>query len=101
MSHVRRCIKRHSSLYHLPIRSTAMVSGADPAAVAYSASPSVPAFIAKLWALVEESTTDDVVRWSPTGESFIIYDSSVLSKALLPQYFKHNNYSSFIRQLNM
>lgn len=77
------------------------VSRPDPAAVAYSASPSVPAFIAKLWALVEEEGTNEVVRWSDTGESFFIYDPSILSKGLLPQYFKHNNMSSFIRQLNM
>ena len=76
-------------------------AGADLAAVAYDASPSVPAFIAKLWALVEERSTDPVVKWSASGESFLIYDTSGLSKNLLPQYFKHNNYSSFIRQLNM
>lgn len=79
-----------------------MVSGgSDPAAVAYSASPSVPAFIAKLWALVEAEATNTVVKWSESGNSFFIYDANALSKELLPQYFKHNNYSSFIRQLNM
>ena len=76
-------------------------SSGDSAAVAYNASPSVPAFIAKLWALVEEDETNSVVKWSGNGESFFIYEPSILAKDLLPQYFKHNNLSSFIRQLNM
>ncbi|XP_035210225.1 heat shock factor protein-like isoform X2 [Stegodyphus dumicola] len=33
--------------------------------------------------------------------SFIIRDQARFAKELLPQYFKHNNMASFIRQLNM
>ncbi|GBM78383.1 Heat shock factor protein, partial [Araneus ventricosus] len=35
------------------------------------------------------------------GYSFIIKDQAKFAKELLPQYFKHNNMASFIRQLNM
>ncbi|XP_043830453.1 heat shock factor protein 3-like isoform X1 [Dromiciops gliroides] len=65
------------------------------------ASSAVPGFLAKLWALVDDSTTDDVIGWSRNGQSFSILDEQKFSKELLPKYFKHNNLSSFIRQLNM
>ncbi|XP_057260821.1 heat shock factor protein 3-like [Pezoporus wallicus] len=61
----------------------------------------VPGFLAKLWALVEDPQSDDVIGWSRNGENFCILDEQRFAKELLPKYFKHNNISSFIRQLNM
>ncbi|XP_020822907.1 heat shock factor protein 3-like isoform X1 [Phascolarctos cinereus] len=65
------------------------------------ASTVVPGFLAKLWALVDDSSTDDVIGWSRNGQSFCILDAPKFSKELLPKYFKHNNLSSFVRQLNV
>lgn len=61
----------------------------------------VPAFLIKLWKLVEDEDTNDLIRWSPDGRSFYLYNQTQFSKELLPLYFKHNNMASFIRQLNM
>ncbi|XP_071425470.1 heat shock factor protein 3-like isoform X2 [Pithys albifrons albifrons] len=61
----------------------------------------VPGFLAKLWALLEDPHSDDVICWSRNGENFCILDEQRFAKELLPKYFKHNNISSFIRQLNM
>uniref|UniRef100_A0A8C4JIK9 Heat shock factor protein 3-like n=1 Tax=Dromaius novaehollandiae TaxID=8790 RepID=A0A8C4JIK9_DRONO len=61
----------------------------------------VPGFLAKLWALVEDPQSDAVICWSRNGENFCILDEQRFAKELLPKYFKHNNISSFIRQLNM
>ncbi|XP_069723799.1 heat shock factor protein 3-like isoform X2 [Phaenicophaeus curvirostris] len=63
--------------------------------------PAVPGFLAKLWALVEDPHSDHVICWSANGENFCILDEQKFAKELLPKYFKHNNISSFIRQLNM
>jgi HSF-type DNA-binding len=41
------------------------------------------------------------VKWSDSGDSLIITDINTFSDQILPEYFNHNNYSSFIRQLNM
>ncbi|XP_066437071.1 heat shock factor protein 3-like [Eleutherodactylus coqui] len=71
----------------------------EPSA-AVGASP-VPAFLMKLWAQVEDPSTSDVITWSVNGENFCILDEQRFSKEILPKYFKHNNLSSFIRQLNM
>lgn len=60
----------------------------------------VPAFLTKLWKLVDDSKYE-LIHWAPNGQSFIIHDQTQFSKEVLPQYFKHNNMASFIRQLNM
>ncbi|XP_048719276.1 V-set and immunoglobulin domain-containing protein 4 isoform X3 [Caretta caretta] len=61
----------------------------------------VPGFLAKLWALVEDPGSNDVIAWGRGGQSFCILNEQRFAKELLPKYFKHNNICSFIRQLNM
>ncbi|XP_019610991.2 heat shock factor protein 4 isoform X5 [Rhinolophus sinicus] len=73
-----------------------------PAALPTEPGPSpVPAFLGKLWTLVGDSSTDHLIRWSPSGTSFLVSDQSRFAKEVLPQYFKHSNMASFVRQLNM
>jgi heat shock transcription factor len=43
----------------------------------------------------------DLIRWSDHGNSFIVLDEDEFAKTLIPELFKHNNYASFVRQLNM
>ncbi|KAG6626291.1 hypothetical protein CIPAW_15G037500 [Carya illinoinensis] len=50
--------------------------------------------------MVEDPSTDSIVSWSTARNSFVVWDSSKFSTTLLPRYFKHSNFSSFIRQLN-
>uniref|UniRef100_U5EZQ6 Putative heat shock transcription factor hsf n=1 Tax=Corethrella appendiculata TaxID=1370023 RepID=U5EZQ6_9DIPT len=61
----------------------------------------VPAFLAKLWRLVEDPETNDLISWSTDGRSFVIQNQAQFAKELLPLNYKHNNMASFIRQLNM
>ena len=61
----------------------------------------ITAFLAKLWALVNDPTCDDLITWDSSGGSFHVYDQARFSREILPRYFKHNNFASFIRQLNM
>jgi hypothetical protein len=60
----------------------------------------VPGFIMKLWKMVNDPHCNDLISWSDNGQSFIIIDPAKFSQEL-SRYFKHNNLSSFIRQLNM
>ncbi|OWM77149.1 heat stress transcription factor A-2c-like [Punica granatum] len=59
-----------------------------------------PPFLTKTYDIVDDPSTDHVVSWSATGSSFVVWDPNEFAAHLLPRYFKHNNFSSFVRQLN-
>lgn len=61
---------------------------------------SLPPFLSKTYEMVDDSPTDAIVSWSQTGKSFVVWNPPEFSRILLPRYFKHSNFSSFIRQLN-
>ncbi|KAL3806370.1 hypothetical protein ACJIZ3_010594 [Penstemon smallii] len=64
-------------------------------------SSSSPApFLLKTYEMVDDPLTSSVVSWSHTGLSFVVWNPPEFARDLLPKYFKHNNFSSFIRQLN-
>ena len=50
---------------------------------------------------LDESRNTDLIRWSDSGDSFIVLDEDEFAKTLIPELFKHRNYASFVRQLNM
>ncbi|XWS19590.1 hypothetical protein CRYUN_Cryun31cG0028500 [Craigia yunnanensis] len=65
-------------------------------------------FLSKTYALLEEGeegaeTADGskkIVSWNAEGTGFVVWSLAEFSELTLPRYFKHNNFSSFIRQLN-
>ncbi|XP_044499701.1 heat stress transcription factor A-6b-like [Mangifera indica] len=59
-----------------------------------------PPFLTKTYDIVEDSNTNHIVSWSSGNNSFVVWDPQTFSMSLLPRYFKHNNFSSFVRQLN-
>ncbi|GMI99819.1 heat shock transcription factor A8 [Hibiscus trionum] len=62
---------------------------------------SVAPFLRKCYEMVDDEATDSIISWTQNNDSFIIWDLTEFSVGLLPQYFKHNNFASFIRQLNI
>jgi len=61
----------------------------------------VPAFLSKLWKMVNNPEFANLICWSDDGNSFLIKNQTQFAASLLPYYYKHSNMASFIRQLNM
>ncbi|MCO5605931.1 hypothetical protein L7F22_060117 [Adiantum nelumboides] len=62
---------------------------------------SVPApFLTKTYQLVDDPATDHIVSWGEDESTFVVWRPPEFARDLLPNYFKHNNFSSFVRQLN-
>lgn len=59
-----------------------------------------PPFLTKTYEIVDDPATNHIVSWSKGNNSFVVWDAQAFAMSLLPRYFKHNNFSSFIRQLN-
>nr|XP_043622655.1 heat stress transcription factor A-2b-like [Erigeron canadensis]XP_043622656.1 heat stress transcription factor A-2b-like [Erigeron canadensis]XP_043622657.1 heat stress transcription factor A-2b-like [Erigeron canadensis]XP_043622658.1 heat stress transcription factor A-2b-like [Erigeron canadensis] len=59
-----------------------------------------PPFLTKIYDMVDDQSMDHIVCWKRGGQSFVVWDPHAFSTNLLPRYFKHNNFSSFVRQLN-
>ncbi|PIA58645.1 hypothetical protein AQUCO_00500532v1 [Aquilegia coerulea] len=57
-------------------------------------------FLSKTYDMVDDSSTDSIVSWSSGNNSFIVWNPPEFARDLLPKHFKHNNFSSFVRQLN-
>mmetsp|Transcript_21374 Transcript_21374/g.34972 ORF Transcript_21374/g.34972 Transcript_21374/m.34972 type:complete len:445 (-) Transcript_21374:167-1501(-) len=59
----------------------------------------VPIFLKKLAKMIE-TCDPSICSWSDDGEMFVVKNPDSFADLVIPQYFDHNKFSSFARQLN-
>ena len=67
----------------------------------YKKKSEYPNFLLKLYQILDNKDYKDIIEWSEDGKYFIVKNLHDFTENILPKYYKHNNFSSFIRQLNM
>ncbi|KAK4052862.1 SEA (Seh1-associated) complex subunit [Microbotryomycetes sp. JL221] len=65
------------------------------------ARPLITPFISKLARLLDDPTTDHLIRWTNDGTSFTFAHKSSQLLELFSKLFRHNKLASFVRQLNI
>ncbi|KAL9179199.1 hypothetical protein ACHAXT_008489 [Thalassiosira profunda] len=61
--------------------------------------PDVPIFLQKAYHMID-TCDPKICSWSDDGLTFVVKDVSLFENTVIPQFFKHNKFSSFVRQLN-
>lgn len=61
----------------------------------------VAPFLMKCYEMVDDPSTNSVISWSQSYDTFVIWNMTDFTRDLLPKFFKHQNFSSFMRQLNI
>ncbi|KCV70843.1 hypothetical protein H696_03200 [Fonticula alba] len=61
----------------------------------------IPAFLDKLYRMLSENKFQHLMTWNQNGTTFLVLKPEGFAREVLPKYFKHSNFSSFVRQLNM
>ncbi|KAJ1959176.1 kinase-regulated stress-responsive transcription factor skn7 [Dipsacomyces acuminosporus] len=84
----------------VPSLESVMQAAVDDKFDIFAMSTGVPDFVKKLFRMLEDEAHRDIVCWGYEGDSFVVKDPNEFSKFVLPQHFKHNNFASFVRQLN-
>lgn len=70
-----------------------------PAIMKNDISQEIPIFLRKTWHMINTSD-DEICGWSEDGETFLVKEPKKFENEIIPQFFKHNKFSSFVRQLN-
>lgn len=58
-------------------------------------------FLSKLHDILSDISYSEIIQWDTDGKRIIVHDVINLCNIVLPKFYKHHNYSSFVRQLNM
>jgi len=58
-----------------------------------------PLFLRKAYAMIN-SCSPELGGWSKKGSSFIVLDADSFADNVIPTFYRHSNWASFVRQLN-
>jgi len=119
-SSMKTVTKRKSGYLYNPLKiDTSVVSNSTPVSPTSQSSSPQPTsassttqsprpkstsnntFVHKLYQMLSDPKQSNFIKWNDTGLSFTIRNVQGFSHNVLPLHFRHNNFSSFVRQLNM
>lgn len=58
-------------------------------------------FLQKTYDILDNEDLERIIAWNDAGTLFLVKNVTEFCEQVLPVYFKHCNYASFVRQLNM
>lgn len=94
---VQFCNQNKISHSNLPIKQMPLIS---PHTETSKELGHLPKFVKILYQLLQQEDHSEYLTWSQDGRGVIIQNPTEFAERLLPTYFKHCNYSSFVRQVN-
>lgn len=84
------------------VYSKAPLENQGPSAIGDNAKGQSPKnFVFKLFQMLADPEAAAYIVWSAQGSEFIVTNQEEFAKKILSKHFKHSNFSSFVRQLNM
>lgn len=96
-------VKKEASSNAPSLRSSSSRGGGASGAGAKEETkkPTIPGFLTKTFEIFSNDEFEDLCGWGENGDTIIIKKVPEFSSTVLPRYFKHSNFQSFVRQLNM
>lgn len=82
-----------------PQGSEISLASSSPLGTKRRRSDDPPMFLEKTYDMLE-NCAPEIACWSAAGDSFIVKKPLEFAETIIPVYFKHKNFSSFVRQLN-
>ena len=61
----------------------------------------LPAFLSKIFEIFGQAEYTGICGWNADGDTIMITCSEAFIASVLPRFFKHRNFPSFVRQLNL
>eukprot|EP01036_Dinobryon_divergens_P021999 gene21999-30231_t len=83
--------------------SASVSTGANGQQITIQKIPGLSVFLTKIYNIfsIREYSEKDWCCWGSNGDTIVFKSIEQFSKNVLPKYFKHSNFQSFVRQLNM
>lgn len=59
----------------------------------------VPSFLLNLYEILEDNEWKNIIEWGENGKFFVIKNMTDFTEKVIPKYWRHNNFASFVRQV--